>query len=102
MCIRDSSYVAWRLATGFSRLGADLVVELRGDVAEVGHGPHRGPRQLAVTALRWPVPCGWRPRRPAGPSRSRPARTGSPTPVSYTHLRAHETRHDLVCRLLLE
>src|SRR5450759_5851135 len=25
----------------------------------------------------------------------------SPSPVSYTHLRAHETRHDLVCRLLL-
>src|SRR5665648_819076 len=25
-----------------------------------------------------------------------------PFPVSYTHLRAHETRHDLVCRLLLE
>src|SRR5450756_2580556 len=23
-----------------------------------------------------------------------------PQPVSYTHLRAHETRHDLVCRLL--
>src|SRR5450756_2588696 len=23
-------------------------------------------------------------------------------PVSYTHLRAHETRHDVVCRLLLE
>ena len=23
------------------------------------------------------------------------------TAVSYTHLRAHETRHDLVCRLLL-
>src|SRR5659263_745307 len=22
--------------------------------------------------------------------------------MSYTHLRAHETRHDLVCRLLLE
>ena len=31
--------------------------------------------------------------------------TGLPLPlktVSYTHLRAHETRHDLVCRLLLE
>src|SRR5659263_384025 len=27
--------------------------------------------------------------------------TKEPTPVSYTHLRAHETRHDLVCRLLL-
>ena len=26
----------------------------------------------------------------------------STAPVSYTHLRAHETRHDLVCRLLLE
>src|SRR5450756_2830286 len=25
-----------------------------------------------------------------------------PSSVSYTHLRAHETRHDLVCRLLLE
>src|SRR5450756_2506628 len=25
----------------------------------------------------------------------------SSTTVSYTHLRAHETRHDLVCRLLL-
>ena len=24
-----------------------------------------------------------------------------PSSVSYTHLRAHETRHDLVCRLLL-
>src|SRR5450756_2721637 len=26
----------------------------------------------------------------------------TPASVSYTHLRAHETRHDLVCRLLLE
>src|SRR5450759_2856569 len=26
----------------------------------------------------------------------------SAEPVSYTHLRAHETRHDIVCRLLLE
>src|SRR5450756_2655980 len=28
--------------------------------------------------------------------------SGLKEPVSYTHLRAHETRHDLVCRLLLE
>ena len=27
---------------------------------------------------------------------------GFPYPVSYTHLRAHETVLDLVCRLLLE
>src|SRR5450756_2257241 len=29
-------------------------------------------------------------------------RQGKVSSVSYTHLRAHETRHDLVCRLLLE
>src|SRR5450756_1803420 len=34
-------------------------------------------------------------------SRAVPWRTSALTPVSYTHLRAHETRHDLVCRLLL-
>ena len=28
--------------------------------------------------------------------------TGAERPVSYTHLRAHETVLDLVCRLLLE
>src|SRR5450756_2830242 len=32
---------------------------------------------------------------------SAPLTVTAPTPVSYTHLRAHETRHDLVCRLLL-
>jgi hypothetical protein len=32
---------------------------------------------MRFTALRLPVQCGWRPRRPAGPSRSRPAHTGS-------------------------
>src|SRR5450759_5717113 len=31
-----------------------------------------------------------------------PFEAGRQGPVSYTHLRAHETRHDLVCRLLLE
>src|SRR5664280_3169921 len=31
-----------------------------------------------------------------------PARDPTPAPVSYTHLRAHETVLDLVCRLLLE
>ena len=30
------------------------------------------------------------------------AEINKPTAVSYTHLRAHETREDLVCRLLLE
>src|SRR5659263_119771 len=30
----------------------------------------------------------------------RARREGTEVAVSYTHLRAHETRHDLVCRLL--
>ena len=33
---------------------------------------------------------------------SAPPEVALPTPVSYTHLRAHETRSNLVCRLLLE
>src|SRR5450756_2698762 len=35
-------------------------------------------------------------------SNQTPRVINSYTSVSYTHLRAHETRHDLVCRLLLE
>src|SRR5678816_1449308 len=41
--------------------------------------------------------CGWRTLyRGVG------VRFGSDLPVSYTHLRAHETPEHLVCRLLLE
>src|SRR5450759_2822798 len=36
------------------------------------------------------------------PMKSTPNDASMPEAVSYTHLRAHETRHDLVCRLLLE
>ena len=42
---------------------------------------------------------------PAGPEGDRTARVDGVkcrVPVSYTHLRAHETVLDLVCRLLLE
>src|SRR5665648_103476 len=34
----------------------------------------------------------------AQPSHETPNPTSSRRAVSYTHLRAHETRHDLVCR----
>ena len=45
--------------------------------------------------------------RPTPPTKFAPVQTppapkAYTSPVSYTHLRAHETRHDLVCRLLLE
>src|SRR5450756_1500543 len=36
------------------------------------------------------------------PSAAAYEKEGTFTTVSYTHLRAHETRHELVCRLLLE
>src|SRR5450756_3012256 len=41
--------------------------------------------------------------QPAGQIQTGPKgiTAGSHLAVSYTHLRAHETRHDLVCRLLL-
>ena len=38
----------------------------------------------------------------AGRRRQRPQRLGEDRPVSYTHLRAHETVLEIVCRLLLE
>ena len=40
--------------------------------------------------------------RPSGASSSALLGGARPLPVSYTHLRAHETVLDLVCRLLLE
>ena len=45
-------------------------------------------------------PKGWFALRSS--QRVRIARDHRSTPVSYTHLRAHETVLDLVCRLLLE
>ena len=45
-------------------------------------------------------PFGQPPAPPPDPDTVRPPRT--PGPVSYTHLRAHETPEHLVCRLLLE
>src|SRR5450759_5940779 len=42
------------------------------------------------------------PRNPYSASKAGGDRLAYSYSVSYTHLRAHETRHDLVCRLLLE
>src|SRR5674536_168885 len=47
---------------------------------------------------RYGVELGFRPPCPGGPH----ARPAARRPVSYTHLRAHETPEHLVCRLLLE
>ena len=52
----------------------------------------RGGEPALVVVCRQPRQFGMRPERAAH----------VPAPVSYTHLRAHETVLDLVCRLLLE
>src|SRR5664280_3325883 len=73
-------------------------------------GARRGPGGSAAgTARRSTLP--WRPWRRRSPSvggrrrryaHPRGSGPGAAGPVSYTHLRAHETVLDLVCRLLLE
>src|SRR5450756_2663622 len=67
-----------RVLLGLSRRVEDL---LNGDQELRDHVPVDAPEPLVLV------------------ERARAAGEG---PVSYTHLRAHETRHDLVCRLLLE
>eukprot|EP01016_Furgasonia_blochmanni_P010419 TRINITY_DN14409_c0_g1_i5.p3 TRINITY_DN14409_c0_g1~~TRINITY_DN14409_c0_g1_i5.p3 ORF type:complete len:147 (+),score=22.26 TRINITY_DN14409_c0_g1_i5:920-1360(+) len=55
-------------------------------------------RDLSNIAKNYKICRSW-----SGNSRTGDLRAcGDAEPVSYTHLRAHETRHDLVCRLLLE
>src|SRR5450759_3052847 len=86
-------------------------------VRSVSSSPDRGPRlgrSPAKQAYRWTAFAGAEPARPPwdirrsepGGRRNRivrvQARPSWQSSVSYTHLRAHETRHDLVCRLLLE
>src|SRR5450759_1173404 len=56
----------------------------------------------SITMARSRALRNWR-TLPGQEQRSRAAAASLETPwisVSYTHLRAHETRHDLVCRLL--
>src|SRR5450756_2989554 len=75
--------------------------------SEVALGPSLTPTGLFTPEKNstW-APSGWRVRSPiqsmcAEQSYQSPV-SESRRAVSYTHLRAHETRHELVCRLLLE
>src|SRR5450756_2768997 len=58
----------------------------------MGPAPVISTREPAVT----------RPLRQAQMPTDSGSSSAAASSVSYTHLRAHETRHDLVCRLLLE
>src|SRR5450756_710056 len=85
---------------GASPAGVPSAASLRSMVAESFEGARRKSQAPAARAARTRSTV-----RPEGPieGAGRPAskRDGGAA-VSYTHLRAHETRHDLVCRLLLE
>src|SRR5674536_166057 len=91
---------ATRLAGWRGRLPAD-----RASVLTPGRRTCR-PRPRRTPSSTWPAVPGAPPRRRGArgpPARSRGrCRTSGTGPVSYTHLRAHETPEHLVCRLLLE
>ena len=63
-----------------------------------GCGPRHSASGSSTVA---PGPTAHRPTARSNASTG-PCWRNGPTPVSYTHLRAHETVLDLVCRLLLE
>src|SRR5450756_145668 len=95
------------MAVVTSRARSTLVTDARRDPADGALTPAR------VLARRVSAATAGAARRVCGPCRCRRSTTGwnlrrrcppdaIASPVSYTHLRAHETRHDLVCRLLLE
>src|SRR5450756_1956289 len=76
--------------------GGAANVRRSGPLATASASPKRSPAPRTSSGMVWkvvPAVGRWQ----AG----RDCRTEI-IPVSYTHLRAHETRHDLVCRLLLE
>src|SRR5450756_3225102 len=85
-----------RVARGWSDVGGCSADELSAAAAGGRLGCLTGSRDQGV----W-VPPTSHPHI-ITPRWSGPSGTGvHHAPVSYTHLRAHETRHDLVCRLLL-
>ena len=96
MCIRDSAYISQALGIS-DRRAADAIDALVSIDAlrQIGSGQRN---------RRWQAP------EILAPSTSSPNESpadshrlsSAPAPVSYTHLRAHETVLDLVCRLLLE
>src|SRR5665648_261763 len=82
--------------------GADPIRRRRRRARRPADRPVRPGRRRECAGRRTPagrapvhLPCA----HPAAPD---PRAGRGRHPVSYTHLRAHETRHDLVCRLLLE
>src|SRR5664279_2142126 len=84
------------LAPGFARPLLGVVVAAEPEtVSDEGGAAH----VVSSGGSRWSGAGGG--RRPSGPSQTRVGGQIASAPVSYTHLRAHETDSYLVCRLLL-
>eukprot|EP00658_Telonema_sp_P-2_P042775 TRINITY_DN30768_c0_g1_i1.p1 TRINITY_DN30768_c0_g1~~TRINITY_DN30768_c0_g1_i1.p1 ORF type:complete len:100 (+),score=9.61 TRINITY_DN30768_c0_g1_i1:90-389(+) len=96
MCIRDSSCTgrSWGIGVPWDSVGA-----ARSNQLGLCQMPGEREGSLEVVA-----PCTSLPERPLWRAfAGRWSCTVAPrNPVSYTHLRAHETPEHLVCRLLLE
>src|SRR5450756_1295987 len=88
---KKTNPVDWRwmgiskLEITWPRIGPPIMIS-PGGWTKPSHCAINSDSKVPILASRF---CGF---RIAGPDKA----------VSYTHLRAHETRHDLVCRLLLE
>src|SRR5665811_2558147 len=106
MCIRDSS----RLGVAFT-VGAASSVYISN--VSLSASPTNGSVMTLKVTISNPTASGFTGTMDANvwdsasghaltPQNISIAANGSTTPVSYTHLRAHETVLDLVCRLLLE
>src|SRR5450756_2736124 len=93
-----SSYTRWRRSSSLSchRL------RLAGDLTPPAHLKVTGARGAGCFSLRMRAAAGAFGSSSWTKSASCSWHAPGVGPVSYTHLRAHETRHDLVCRLLLE
>src|SRR5450756_1577694 len=104
MCIRDRVMAIVPLVAPAGTVAVIVVSEPAAKVnaaRAVDGGPASAERGLGEVDLRGlEQAAAGLARRRAGSRRGDEGHT-APGPVSYTHLRAHETRHDLVCRLLL-
>src|SRR5450756_2807922 len=84
-------------ATGLAEQGREVVLVEQdpGRLGALADEAEPVPRTGVARGVRDPARLRTDHAEPAEPPNGLPL-----DPVSYTHLRAHETRHDLVCRLL--
>src|SRR5450756_38367 len=98
----SSSRVRGMVTSGDVAWAAEILGRPHRVSGEVVHGDHRGRELGYPTANLSQESAGLIPADGVYVGRLIRPKLPDRDAVSYTHLRAHETRHDLVCRLLLE